>query len=239
MIMHIFKRVSLLLAGIIISLLCLTVVARAQESDKDKIARAEERRKMIQEAKDKLDGTIWQIKLRQTAPKKKEEEDTLRFENYKVASDKMVSEGFAPSNYTVRLKGKDNEIVIWETMQTSEKEGIAFWRGEIQQRGEIEQIDVMRGVLSWHLGEKDKKDYTFVSVEKEVIPEPVEEEISKEETVPAVEAVPAVEEEEEKPKEEPADAEEQEVKKVKPKTEETAKEEEEKKPKRKKREWFR
>ena len=230
MIIQVLKKGGLLLAGIIIFVLCLAVVARAQESDKDRIARAEERRKMIQEAKDELDGTIWQIELRQTAPKKKEEKDTLRFENYKIASDKLISEGFTPSNYTVRLKGKDNEIVIWETMQTSEKEGIAFWRGEMQQSG------VMRGVLSWHLGEKDKEDYTFVSVQKEVMPGPIEEEISEEEAVPAVEAVPAIEEEE-KPKEEPAETKVQELKKLKPKVEEAVKKEEEKRPKR--RGWFR
>ena len=78
-------------------------------------------------------------------------------------------------------------------MQTSEKKGLTFWKGELEN-------DKMRGVLSRHIDEKTIKDYTFYSTAKEMIteappvvatppavvtpPAPPAEEVKKEEIAP-------------------------------------------------------
>ncbi|MBU1083965.1 MAG: hypothetical protein KKG84_02615 [Candidatus Omnitrophica bacterium] len=116
---------------------------------------AEEKTITAKEAKEMIDNTVWKVELKEMSTEKNREEmkDILRFSEGKIASDKMVSEGFAATNFTVRIKGKDR--VIWETMQTSEKNGIAFWRGELREG------QPMRGVLSWHIKENKVKDYSF------------------------------------------------------------------------------
>ncbi|MBU1061604.1 MAG: hypothetical protein KJ957_01590 [Candidatus Omnitrophica bacterium] len=160
------KKISICSAFIILTL-GLVSVCMAREKEKDEEPRTEQ--EMISEAKAGLNNTVWQIELKEMSDKTdKKESDTLRFENNKIISEKLSSEGFPSSGYTVRLKGKDKEIVVWETMQTSEEKGIAFWRGQISSEN-------MRGVLSWHVDEKKKKDYTFVSLGKEMISEEPEE----------------------------------------------------------------
>jgi hypothetical protein len=154
----------------------------AERLAKEKELAQEKMRKLIQEAKNKLNNTAWQIELKQAvstaapdiAGKKQKkasvatiEKDIISFRDNKIDSSSLMAEGFSPTNYTVRLKGKDNDITIWETMQTSQDKGVAFWRGEIEK-------DVMRGVLSWQVSEEDKRDYTFTSVKKEgATPSPV------------------------------------------------------------------
>lgn len=159
---------------------------------------AKTQKEMLADARNSLENTMWKIELTEistkTGKKMEGEPDTLRFEANKISSEKMSSEGFSSTGYTVRLKGKDNEIVVWETMQTSEKEGIAFWRGQIVN-------EAMRGVLSWHIDEGKKRDYTFTSVAKEGISLPVEEEpvVEEEKEAPVEvkeEILPVVQEEE-------------------------------------------
>lgn len=135
------------------------------------LTEAEEKAKTLVEAKKELNNTSWEIELKPMATgkrkPKKSEKDTLRFVNNQIISDKLEAEGFSFSNYTVRIKGKDNDVIIWETMQASEKKGVAFWRGEVRNNR-------MRGVLSWHISEKKKESYNFVSMAKEIIPEEIE-----------------------------------------------------------------
>ena len=137
----------------------------SQEVAETELTPAQIKRQLVQEAKENINGSIWTIDLRQTGVAKDkgiQETDVLRFENYKVQSDKFKKEGFPQTNYTVRLKGRENEIVIWETMQTSKDKGIAFCRGEIRD-------GKMRGVISWHISEKKKQEYSFVSIEKDEV----------------------------------------------------------------------
>jgi len=133
---------------------------------------AEERNKLENKAKEGLNGTVWEINLAEMASgegaqsKKKETAETLYFENLQVRMQGMLDKGFNPTNYTIRLKGKDNAIIVWETMQTSEDKGIAFWRGQFEKGSKS-----MRGVLSWHLDENKKIDYSFKGTQKEIAPE--------------------------------------------------------------------
>ncbi len=141
---------------------------RAQQNGKE-LSEAE-KRQLIQEAEESLNNTEWQIELQQMGKKgKKAEEDTLYFKSGKIFSDKLTSEGFSPSNYTIRVKGIDNDIIIWETMQTDEEKGVAFWRGEVN--GEIGEEDIfMRGVLSLRREEGKQQDLTFISTKKKILP---------------------------------------------------------------------
>jgi hypothetical protein len=117
----------------------------------------EKRKNMIKAAKEKLNNLVWHIEVAQmtSEPQKETYKDTLRFTDNKVASEHLASDDFPSTNYTVSMSGEN--VVVWETMQTSEKKGLAFWKGEVEG-------GVMRGVLSRHFDEKSVRDYSFSSV---------------------------------------------------------------------------
>ena len=155
------------------------------ETKKGKVAKpltSEQKKELAKEAKNDLDGTTWEITLREmasggTKKKRKEIKDTLTFSNMRIGSKRMKNKGFEATNYSIRIKGRDNEIVVWETMQTSEAKGIAFWRGETRK-----DTDTMRGVLSWHLSDTKKEDYSFSGIknEEELVVEPTAKEADEE-----------------------------------------------------------
>ena len=167
-----FKNRGLLLAVVFILSLFLSGVSEAGKKEEYKLQRAKKRRERIRAIKKNLNGTTWGITLKPSVTQKRKRsiKDIVTFQNGKIGSKVMVSEGFSPSNFSIRIKREKN--VIWETMQTSEKKGLAFWKGEIED-------GIMRGVLSWHVDEKTIKDYTFVSEKQEVALIPKEEEISE------------------------------------------------------------
>ena len=170
--------VLITLFGLNMAVSGLYAAEKEDEAAKAKKAAQEKKREMIQEAKDSFNNTDWAIKLIPTGEdreSRKEEEDILHFSGYKFRSDKLINETFKPTNYTVRLKGKDGSRVIWETMQTSESKGVAFWRGEFQKDGSVQ------GVLSWHVSDEDRRDFSF-SGEKTVIVEEVLDEVSAQDT---------------------------------------------------------
>jgi len=196
----------LLLIAIIITILSLSEAGKAQETEKkltpseiavqkkleeEKQKERERKREMVRDAKRQLNGTSWSITLKESTTKKDKEiiEDTLTFDGGKIGSGELISLGFNSSNFTVRIKREDR--VIWETMQNSEEEGLAFWRGELKKDEDGVLGDVMRGVLSRHLNDKKKTviDYTFVSEsmgdieEEEVEPEVTEEEVVAEDAI--------------------------------------------------------
>lgn len=187
---YVFKKLSSILIGIMISVLCFAAIGEAQ-IEEEKAKERERKRAMIRAAKEKLNGTSWEITLTESTAKKNKEviEDTLRFVNGRIESKNLVSEGFSPSNYTVRIKRENR--VIWETMQKGEEKGIAFWRGELDRDQKDGALgEVMRGVLSWHVDDEGKKvvDYTFIS---EGVEEVMPTEVEKGEA-PIVEEVPTV-----------------------------------------------
>lgn len=114
-----------------------------------------------------LDNSEWAIGLKSMAGvkgKSKGEQDTLLFSDGKVSSVNLAKAGYNTTNYTLRIL-EDNETLTWETMQTSEKDGVAFWRGDIGPDG------VMRGVLSKRDLKNNTKDFNFVSTgSKKVAP---------------------------------------------------------------------
>jgi len=148
--------------------------AKEQAKKKEKALSPEERNKLENKAKEELNGTVWEIRLTEmvsgdtTKAKKDEKDDTLYFEDFRIRAAGMADNGFNPSNYSIRLKGKENEIIVWETMQTSEDEakGVAFWRGQFEKGTKS-----MRGVLSWQISENKKADYSFKGTQKEIVAE--------------------------------------------------------------------
>jgi hypothetical protein len=138
---------------------------------------------MIAKKKVDLNGTEWMINTKPMSGKGKAEQDLLNFSDGKVSSKNMEAKGFAATNFSMRLL-EDNETYTWETMQVSEKDGTAFWRGDIGSDG------IMRGVMSVRNKKNVVADYNFVSSETKKISvaiEPVSAETEK--VQPVTEAV--------------------------------------------------
>lgn len=127
-----------------------TAPAGAKESPQDAAALKAKREK---EAAALLNGTVWSVNMTALSEKGKQpEQDTLKFEGGKITSMALSKEGYPSSNYTLTV-GED-VLVVWETMQTKEGTGVAFWRGE-------RQGDTMRGILSKQPLEGNNVDYSF------------------------------------------------------------------------------
>jgi hypothetical protein len=143
--------------------------------------------KRIEAAGKELNNTKWQVTFNQItqAEKKDSFTDTISFKDGKVEVAGLASQGFSASGFTISVKRQNT--IVWETMQTGEKKGLAFWKGEIEN-------DKMHGVLSRHIDEKTVKDYTFYSTGKEMIQEAASTpEVKKEEVKAAVESPKPVE----------------------------------------------
>lgn len=189
------KKISLYLLVPILAIIAFSLCFVSESEAKDKKKKAltpEQKKELARKAKEDLDGTSWKITLRDMVrvegKKVKQMEDEIYFKDMRVRSKRMTDEGFNPTNYTVRVKGRDNETTVWETMQTSEDKGVAFWRGSKKKGSET-----MRGVLSWHISDTKKEDYSFRGIPKIDEPEDlaVEELALDDEAAVIKEAAPA------------------------------------------------
>ena len=101
-----------------------------------------------------LDGTTWSVQLMPSSGAKaaKPQKDTITFTKRQVSSEFLTKAGYPNSNYSLTLG--DDGRAVWETMQTKEGEGVAFWRGEVDGA-------TMRGVLSKHPLEGEPEDYSI------------------------------------------------------------------------------
>ncbi|MDP3041238.1 MAG: hypothetical protein Q8N62_00670 [Candidatus Omnitrophota bacterium] len=112
---------------------------------------------MLVKRKAELNSTQWDIEAKPMSGKGKAEKDVLSFLDSKVSTKNMIAKGFASTNFSMRLL-EDNETYTWETMQTSEKSGTAFWRGDIGADG------IMRGVVSIRDNKDKVSDFNFHSL---------------------------------------------------------------------------
>ena len=109
------------------------------------------------EIRAQLAGTSWDVELTMIAGEKtKKQKDTLTFDDRQIKSDRLTKAGYPATNYTLTIG--DDGVPVWETMQTKEGEGVAFWRGELHGT-------VMRGVLSKHPTEGAPEDASFTGRE--------------------------------------------------------------------------
>jgi hypothetical protein len=128
----------------------------AEKAFRDKLEAA--KKKMAQ-----LNNTEWQIEMTPISGKGKKEAEVISFKDSKVTASSFSKKGFPATNISLTIQ--DDGTVIWETMQTSEKAGICFWRGELDKA-----VMTMRGVLSHKIDDKSKMDYSFLSISRRVLP---------------------------------------------------------------------
>ncbi len=117
---------------------------------------------LIEKKRKQLNNTEWEIELTLLSNKKIKQVDVITFKNNQFVSAKFSQLGFSATNYTLSLEKEDK--IVWETMQTSEKYGIAFWRGELDLG-----LSKMQGILSQHVDDKTTNDYSFSSISKKTI----------------------------------------------------------------------
>lgn len=147
------RRVILATLAVLVAISAVYAAPKKQTSTQTVVPLGE----IIAKKKAELNGTEWNVQMKTMGTKGKAEMDVISFAEDKVSSKNLSALGYVPTNFTVRLE--EDGTVIWETMQTSEKDGMAFWRGDI--------LDgVMRGVLSKRDKKNNALDFNFVSVAK-------------------------------------------------------------------------
>lgn len=111
-------------------------------------------------AREILSSREWAIYLTPMGKKQKRhkmKDDRLVFSKNTVTSQGLSNQGYATSNYTVKVEDK---TIVWETMQNNEKGDLAFWRGELKGVA-------MRGILSMQSAKGEIKDFSFTTVRPE------------------------------------------------------------------------
>ena len=86
----------------------------------------------------------------------------LTFENNRFSAKTFLDKGFNQTNYTITITADGK--TVWETMQTAEKSGMAFWRGELDP-----DMSVMQGIVSHHKPDGKTEDFSFASKSKKAI----------------------------------------------------------------------
>jgi hypothetical protein len=138
--------------------------AAVSQSDKARDEALKAKRAIAQKKLNELNNTEWLVDMSPMAAKAgKKESDVVTFKNNQVSIASYVKRGFPTTNFTLTVQ--EDGVVIWETMQTSEKSGIAFWRGEFDPK-----LQTMRGVVSYQMDKKNKQDYSFLSSSRKNIP---------------------------------------------------------------------
>lgn len=138
------------------------VKAVTSKADKAAAEADKAKRVLIDQKRKELNNTEWTVELTKLNGKGKKEIETLTFKSNQVSIAGYVKKGFQPTNYSLSVQG--DGAFVWETMQSSEKSGLAFWRGEISA-----DTQSMRGVLSHQVNEKTKEEYSFVSTAKQMV----------------------------------------------------------------------
>ena len=153
------------LAGMVLLLGCHAWAAEGkskssiQAEEKERI----EMRKRVAEKKTDLNGTRWEVTLRSTDPKAKDQQDKFIFQDGQFRSENLSKRGFPSTNYTITTAEDGSESAVWETMQTAQ-EGVVFVRGEWVKAS-------MQGNISEQLdGGKKIKNYFFTTSSRVKIP---------------------------------------------------------------------
>ena len=109
------------------------------------------------EVQAQLDGTKWTLELIPlSGDKTKTQKDALTFSGRQVTSEQLSKAGYGTTNYSVTIGG--DGVAVWETMQTKEGEGLAFWRGELHGAN-------MDGALSKQPVKGAPQDFAFSATE--------------------------------------------------------------------------
>jgi REP element-mobilizing transposase RayT len=103
-----------------------------------------------------IEGMIWEVEIYTVTKDGNAQpiKDKIRFNGKSFESYYFSSQGFSPSNYTVRVR--ENGAITWETMQRNPKGQIISWRGDLEG-------DQMAGVMSFQSNNKNAQDFSFMS----------------------------------------------------------------------------
>jgi hypothetical protein len=103
-----------------------------------------------------IEGMIWEVEIHTVTKDGTVEpiKDKIRFNGRSFESYYFSSQGFRPSNYTVRVRR--NGAITWETMQRNPKGEIISWRGDLEG-------NQMAGVMSLQSDNKNAQDFSFMS----------------------------------------------------------------------------
>lgn len=106
-----------------------------------------------------LTGTSWDIQVTTMdgVGTKSVQEDELQFNTGKVASKRLMDQGFTPMNYSLTLQ--PDGTARWETMITGKTGEIICWQGEVSGQQ-------MRGVMTRQLPGNAAANFSFVGVIK-------------------------------------------------------------------------
>ncbi len=119
-------------------------------------AELEKQRAQRDKKKGQLNNNQWDVDITPLSGKGAKLTDVLVFRDNKFSSDYFSKMGFAPSNFTVTIQ--DDGSVVVETMQSGEKEGIIFWRLELDK-----DLASCKGILSRQLADNKTEDFSFAS----------------------------------------------------------------------------
>lgn len=132
---------------------------KVNKVDKEKELELANKKAILDSKMIALNNTKWQIELVSMSAKEKKQTISLSFKDKQVSTT-FTDGDFPVSNFTAFIN--DDGSLVWETMQTGEKEGVLFWRGELST-----DTASMRGILSHMLPDKTTQDYSFSSSKKE------------------------------------------------------------------------
>jgi hypothetical protein len=132
-------------------------------ADKAKADAAQAKKEMLAKKRQELNNTEWEIQLNPVSGKGKKETDRAVFQNNEVAFINFSKKGFAKSSYALSVQ--QDGTLVWETMQTSEKSGINFWRGEVSP-----DLQSMRGFMNHQIDDKSREEFSFFSTSKKNLP---------------------------------------------------------------------
>jgi hypothetical protein len=141
---------------------------QGKKEPEKKIDKAQEeaikaQRALIEKKREELNNTEWSIEINLISGKGKKVSDILVFKDKQITVESYNKRGFPYTSYSLSIQ-RDG-TVVWETMQTSEKSGVVFWRGELDPN-----MENMRGVFSHQIDANNKEDYSFISTSKKKIP---------------------------------------------------------------------
>ncbi len=163
------NKIVLWMIGVLFVLSCVGV-SLAKESSKAKGAASgggasmDAKLEAEKRAREALNGTQWVLELAPMSGEKEKRptQDTVRFQGGTITSEKLSSEGFPTTNFSITIGG--DGVTVWETMQTAKDNTVIFWRGELH--GET-----MRGLLSRHAASGAVTDWSFSGRLKPAVPE--------------------------------------------------------------------
>lgn len=130
--------------------------------DKAKVESEKALKALVERKRNELNNTEWMLELTPLSGKGKKESELVVFTNNQISFSTLGKKGFPSTNYTLSVQ--PDGIVVWETMQTSDKGSVAFWRGEMD--GMMQSV---RGILSHQIDENTKEDFSFVSTGKKAV----------------------------------------------------------------------